>query len=91
MNNKIDEVYIALLKAKQNIADYIKNKVTNEDCICFYNGINERIDNIINDYAITTHLSSEEIYNCLLEIGADNKDSIFHEELESIKFNDLGL
>lgn len=31
MNNKSDEVYMTLLKAKQNIAEYASKKVKNEN------------------------------------------------------------
>lgn len=87
MNNKTDEVYMTLLKAKQNIAEYARKKVKNEKWQPYYNGIVEQIDDIIVDYAITTKMSSEEILDCLFEMGADNKDSIFYDTYNSIKMN----
>lgn len=85
MNKTNDEVYITLLKAKQEIADYTKNKVKNKNWQPYYNGIVEDIDNIIVDYAITTKMSSEEIIDCLLEVGADNKDSIYYNDYNTLK------
>lgn len=87
MNNKNNEVYMTLLKAKQNIAEYTSKKVKNEKWQPYYNGIVEKIDDIIVDYAITTKMSSEEILDCLFEIGADDKDSIFYDTYNSIKMN----
>ena len=49
MNNKSDEVYMTLLKAKQNIAEYANKKVKNEKWQPYYNGIVEKIDDIIRD------------------------------------------
>lgn len=85
--NKTDEVYVTLLKAKEKIALYNKEKVKNQNWNNFYNGIVEKVDDIIVDYAITTKMSEEEILNCLFEVGADHKDSIFHENYCNIKMN----
>lgn len=85
MNKTNDEVYMTLLKAKQNIADYTKNKVKNKDWQPYYNGIVEKVDDIIVDYSITTKMSGVEIMDCLLEVGADNKDSIFYETYNKLK------
>lgn len=85
MNKKNDEAYIALLKAKQNIAEYTRQKVKNPDWVPFYNGITERIDDIIVDYAITTKMSSDEILNCLYEVGADDRKSIFYDTYIMLK------
>lgn len=87
MNKNLDEVYITLLKAKEKIYEYIKNKVKNENWRPYYNGIIENIDNIIVDYSITTKMSSEEILDCLFEVGADNKDSIFYDTYNTMKIN----
>ena len=85
MNKYIDEAYTALLKAKQNIVEYTKQKVKNPDWQPYYNAIIEKLDDIIVDYAITTKMSSEEILNCLYEIGADNKNSIYYDTYNMIK------
>ena len=85
--NKTDEVYVTLLKAKEKIALYNKEKVKNQNWNNFYNGIVEKVDDIIVDYAITTKMSEEEILNCLFAVGADHKDSIFHETYCNIKMN----
>ena len=90
MNKTNDEVYITLLKAKQKIADYTKNKVKNNDWVPYYNSIVEDLDDIIADYAITTKMSVEEISNCLFEVGADDKNSIFYDEYCSLR-KDWGL
>jgi len=87
MNKKTDEVYITLLKAKQNIVEYTNKKVKNKDWRPYYNSIVENLDNIIVDYAITTKMSDEEILDCLFEIGADYKNSIYHDTYNSIKLN----
>lgn len=87
MNNTNDEIYMTLLKAKQNIVEYTNKKVKNKDWQPYYNSIVENLDNIIVDYAITTKMSSEEILDCLFELGADDKNSIYHEKYNSIKFN----
>lgn len=87
MNKTNDEVYMTLLKAKQNIAEYAKNKVKNKNWRPYYDSIIEEIDEIITDYSITTKMSSEEILDCLFEMGADNKDSIYHETYNTIKMN----
>ena len=47
MNKNLDEVYITLLKAKEKIYEYTKNKVKNENWRPYYNGIVENIDNIM--------------------------------------------
>ena len=57
MNKNLDEVYITLLKAKEKIYEYTKNKVKNENWRPYYNGIVENIDNIIVDYSIATNKS----------------------------------
>lgn len=87
MNKKTDEVYMTLLKAKQSIVNYTKKKVKNENWRLYYNGISEKLDDIIVDYAITTKMSSEEILDCLFEMGADDKNSIFYDTYNSIKMN----
>ena len=87
MNKKLDEVYMTLLKAKQSVYEYTNKKVKNENWRPYYNSIVEELDNIIVDYAITTKMSSEEILNCLFEMGADDKNSIYHDTYNSIKFN----
>lgn len=90
MNKINDEVYMALLKAKEEIAEYTKNKVKNKNWVPYYNSIVERLDNIILDYAITTKMAVEEIIDCLFEMGADDKKSIFYDDYCSIK-KDWGL
>lgn len=85
--NKTDEVYITLLKAKEKIALYNKEKVKNKNYQPFYNGLVEKLDDIIIDYAITTKMSSEEILDCLFEVGADNKNSIYYDTYCTIKMN----
>lgn len=85
MNKKYDEAYTILLKAKRDIAEYTKKKVSNENWVSFYNGIVEKLDDIIVDYAITTKMSGDEILDCLFEVGADDKDSIFHDTYMQIK------
>lgn len=87
MNKKLDEVYMTLLKAKQSVYEYTNNKVKNKNWRPYYNSIVEELDNIIVDYAITTKMSSEEILDCLFEMGADDKNSIYHDTYNSIKFN----
>lgn len=87
MNKTNDEVYMTLLKAKENIAKYTKEKVRNKDWQPYYNSIVEDIDNIIVDYAITTKMSADEILSCLFEMGADDKNSIFHDDYNNIKMN----
>lgn len=87
MNKTNDEVYMTLLKAKENVAKYTKEKVKNKDWQPYYNSIVEDIDNIIVDYAITTKMSADEILSCLFEMGADDKNSIFHDDYTSIKMN----
>lgn len=87
MNKNLDEVYITLLKAKEKIYEYTKNNVKNENWRPYYNGIVENIDNIIVDYSIATKMSSEEILDCLFEVGADNKDSIFYDTYNTMKIN----
>ena len=42
MNKNLDEVYITLLKAKEKIYEYTKNKVKNENWRPYYNGIVEK-------------------------------------------------
>jgi len=71
-----------------NINQFLKNQnylcwnadITNKETF-------EKIDDIIVDYAITTKMSSEEILDCLFEMGADDKDSIFYDTYNSIKMN----
>lgn len=87
MKKTNDEVYMTLLKAKENIANYTKQKVKNPDWIPFYNGIIEKLDDIIVDYSITTKMSSDEIMDCLFEMGADDKNSIFYDTYCTLKMN----
>lgn len=88
MNDKnLDEVYMILLKAKQNVSDYARNKVKNKDWLPVYNGVMEQLDDILADYSITSKMSTDEIMNCLFEMGADDKNSIFYETYNSIKIN----
>lgn len=37
------------------------------------------------DYAIETHMSGEDILECLLAMGADNPKSIFHDDYIMLK------
>lgn len=87
MNKTNDEVFMTLLKAKENIALYNKEKVKNKNWQPYYDNIVEKIDDIIVDYSITTKMSSEEIMSCLFDMGADDKNSIFHEDYNKIKMN----
>ncbi len=87
MNKVNDEVYMTLLQAKEKIAKYTKEKVRNKDWQPYYNGIVESIDDILVDFAITTKMSADEILGCLFEVGADDKDSIFHDDYNKIKMN----
>ena len=87
MNKKNDEILMTLLKAKENIATYNKEKVKNKNWQPYYNNVVEEIDNIIADYTITTKMSDEEIMSCLFELGADDKNSIFYEDYMNIKIN----
>ena len=87
MNSNVDEVYMTLLKAKEKIALYSKEKVKNKNWQNLYDGIIDKLDDIIVDYSIASKLSSEEIIRCLFEMGADNKNSIFNADYESMKFN----
>ncbi len=88
MNDKnLDEVYMILLKAKENVSEYAKNKVKNKAWLPVYNGVMEQLDEILADYSITTKMSAEEIMNCLFEMGADDKNSIFYDTYNSIKIN----
>lgn len=82
-----DEALVALLRAKENIALYSKEKGKNKNLNLFYDGIIEKLDNIITDYTITTKMDCEEIMNCYFEVGADNKDSIFYDEYITMKIN----
>ena len=83
----VDEVYMALLKAKEKIAIYSKEKCKNKNWKNLYDGIVDQLDDILVDYAITSKLSTDEILKCLFEMGADNKNSIFNADYESIKYN----
>ena len=87
MNNKTDEVFVALLKAKQNIAEYTRKKVENPNWVAYYNGITENLDNIINDYTITTKISDDEILCSLFEVGADDKSSIYYDMYINLQRN----
>ncbi len=77
--NKTDEVYVTLLKAKEKIILYNKEKVKDKNWQNLYNGIAEQLDDIIADYAMTTKMSTDEILDCLLEVGADQKDSVYND------------
>ena len=81
------KMQMKLIKAKQSVYEYTNNKVKNKNWRPYYNSIVEELDNIIVDYAITTKMSSEEILDCLFEMGADDKNSIYHDTYNSIKFN----
>lgn len=85
--NKTDEVFISLLKAKENIVLYSKEKAKDKNWNGFDNGIIEKIDDVISSYSIITEMTTEQIINCYFEIGADSKDSIYYEKYCSIKMN----
>lgn len=85
--NNYDEILVTLLKAKEKIALYTREKVKNKDFLPFYNGLVDKFDNIIEDYTITTKIPCEDIMNCYFEVGADHKDSIFYDDYMILKHN----
>ena len=87
MNKKTDEVYVALLKAKESVMNYTNKKVKNENWRLYYNDIIKKLDDMISDYGITTKMAYEEILDCLFEVGADYKNSVFHDTYNYIKMN----
>lgn len=85
--NKTDEVYISLLKAKENVVLYNKEKAKDKNWNGFENGIIEKLDDVILSYSIMTEMSADDILNCYFEVGADNKDSIYHDKYCAMKMN----
>ena len=57
-----DEILITLLKAKERIVLYAKEKNKNKNNNFIYNGISEQLDDIINDYIVNTEIPIEEIF-----------------------------
>lgn len=74
-----EEIYISLLKAKENIVLYNKEKSQNKNWNGFKNGIIEKLDDVTLSFSILTEMSYDEINNCYYEVGASNKDSIYHD------------
>lgn len=87
MNKNIDEAYMILLKAKQGIYEYTNKKIKNENWRPYYNGLIEKIDDIIVDYSITTKMSEDEIMSCLYEVGAYDESSIYYDLYCTMKKN----
>lgn len=75
-----EEIYISLLRAKENIALYNKEKSKDKNWNGFKNGIMEKIDDVILSFSTLSEMNIEEIRNCFFEVGADNKDSIYYDK-----------
>lgn len=68
-----EEVYISLLKAKENIILYNSEKAKNKNWNGFDNGLIEKIDNVLLSFSTIAEITREQILNCYFEIGADFK------------------
>lgn len=75
-----EEIYISLLKAKENVILYNKEKSKDKNWNGFENGIIEKLDDVTLSFSILTEMSADEINNCYFEVGADNKDSVYHDK-----------
>ena len=75
-----EEIYISLLKAKENVILYNKAKSKDKNWNGFENGIIEKLDDVTLSFSILTEMTADEITNCYFEVGADNKDSIYHDK-----------
>ena len=80
-----EEIYISLLRAKENIALYNKEKSKDKNWNGFKNGIMEKIDDVILSFSTLSEMNIEEIRNCFFEVGADNKDSIYYDKYSASK------
>lgn len=75
-----EEIYISLLKAKENIVLYNKEKFKNKNWNGFKNGIIEKLDDVILSFSTLSEMDIEEIRNCFFEVGANNKNSIYYDK-----------
>lgn len=77
MNNKIDDVMITLLKAKEDII----NKSSNGSCDDIITGL----DNMIVDYTIRNKMTNKEILDCAMSLYEHNGKNKFMEKIKNLK------
>ncbi len=76
MNNKIDDVMITLLKAKENIM----NKSNNGS----YDDIITGLDNMIVDYTIKNKMTNKEILDCAMSLYEHKGKNNFMEKIKNL-------
>ena len=76
MNNKVDDVMITLLKAKEDIM----NKSNNG----FYNDIITGLDNMIVDYTIKNKMTNKEILDCAMSLYEHKGKNKFMEKIKNL-------
>ncbi len=74
MNNKIDDVMITLLKAKEDVINY-SGKENVDDTI-------KGLDNLIVDYTIKNKMSNKEILDCAMSLYDHKRDKSFIEKIK---------
>ena len=76
MNNKVDDVMITLLKAKENIM----NKSNNGS----YDDIITGLDNMIVDYTIKNKMTNKEILDCAMSLYEHKGKNKFMEKIKNL-------
>lgn len=84
MKNKIDEVLITLLRAKDNIVNDTDLNITNKNS---YKQIINGLDNLIVDYTLNNKMTNKEILDCALSIYDRKKPNKFIDKLKSLRSN----
>ena len=84
MKNKVDEVLITLLRAKDNIVNNTDLNITNKNS---YKQIINGLDNLIVDYTLNNKMTNKEILDCALSIYDRKKPNKFIDKLKSLKSN----
>jgi uncharacterized secreted protein with C-terminal beta-propeller domain len=77
-------MYKILLSAYEDILIYL-NGDYDDEYILYCDSIREKIEALLQDYAITTKMSGEEILHVLEELQANSPMSILYDMYEAVK------
>lgn len=81
MNNKVDDVLLSLLKAKESITNNSNIDLSNSS----YKDVISGLDDIITNYTINNKMSNKEILDCALSIYGRKYNNKFLEKLNNLR------
>lgn len=81
MNNKIDNVMVTLLKAKEDITNNVNIKNSNKSS---YDEVIKNLDNIIVNYTIKNKMTNKEILDCAMSLYEHKEQNKFIEKIKNL-------